>query len=244
MSQERTEAVVLRGVDFSETSRIVTFLTPGRGRVACMAKGARRPRSGVAAALDTLNRVEIVYYWKDGRQVQQLGEASLLTSYPKTKKDLEKSAYAAFPVELALNLAHENEPSEDFYALFVRGLDGLEGWDGDVRTHCAWQVHQLLIAAGFAPALRHCGHCGRALARAAGFANASGAACADCPSDTHLSQALWAQLKASERAEACPAFVLEPSGLRLLARYASHQLERELRSMRVIEQMVGAPHPN
>ena len=69
---------VLRGVDFSETSRIVTFLTPGRGRLACLAKGARRRRSPFQAMLDTLNRDEIVYYWKDGREVQQLGEAALL----------------------------------------------------------------------------------------------------------------------------------------------------------------------
>ncbi|HNT88720.1 MAG TPA: DNA repair protein RecO, partial [Candidatus Hydrogenedentes bacterium] len=96
MPQERTEAVVLRGVDFSESSRIVTFLTPDRGRVACLAKGARRKNCPYAAALDTFNRVELVYYWKDGRNVQTLGEAALLDAYPGIKGDLEKSVYAAF----------------------------------------------------------------------------------------------------------------------------------------------------
>lgn len=244
MSQERTEAVVLRGTDFSETSRIVTLLTPGRGRFACMAKGARRAKSGVAASLDSLNRVEIVYYWKDGRQVQQLGEACLLSGYPKTKKDLDKSTFSALPVELALNIAHENEPSEELYEAFVQGFESFENWDGDVPTHSAWQVHQLLAAAGFAPMLTHCGGCGKALDRAAGFAFASGAVCLNCPSDTAMPQALWAQLKAFEQAETCPRFVLSPSGLQLLVRYASHQLEREIRCMRVIEEMTGAPNPN
>lgn len=244
MSQERTEAVVLRGIDFSESSRIVTFLTPHRGRLACMAKGARRAKSGVAASLDSLNRVEIVYYWKDGRNVQQLGEASLVTSYAKTKKNLEKSTFAALPAELALNLAHENEPSEALYESFVHGLESLDTWDGDARTHCAWQVLQLLTAAGFAPALTHCGGCGLSISRAAGFAYASGATCGNCPADVRLSQPLWAQYKAFEHAPFCPGFELEPNGLRLLVRFASHHLERELRCMRVIEEMIGAPNLN
>ena len=56
VSQEKTEAIVLRGVDFSESSRIVTFLSPERGRLTCIAKGARRKNSGVSAVLDTFNR--------------------------------------------------------------------------------------------------------------------------------------------------------------------------------------------
>lgn len=234
----------MRGVDFSETSRIVTLLTPDRGRFACMAKGARRSKSGVAASLDSLNRIEIIYYWKDGREVQQMGEASLRMGYPRTKNDLEKSTFAALPAELVLNLARENEPSEDLYDTFVRGLESMEDWDGDVRTHCAWQSHQLLITAGFAPSLTQCGGCSAPLTHAAGFAFAHGATCANCASDTRLSQPLWAQLKALEQAADCPHFVLEPSGLRLLARYASYHLDRELRCMRVIEEMIGAPNPN
>lgn len=235
---------MLRGTDFSETSRIVTFLTPSRGKFACMAKGARRPKSGVAAALDTLNRVEIVYYWKDGREVQQLGETSLLSNYPATKRDLDKSAYAALPAELVLHIARDNEPSDALYRVFVAGLDSSESWQGDRRTHCAWQVHHLLIAAGFAPSLTLCGGCGAPLTRAAGFAYASGACCTNCPADAPLSQPLWVQLKTFEGASTCPAFVLESGGLRLLARYASYHIERDFRSMRVIEEMVGAPNPN
>ena len=64
MSQERTEAIVLRGVDFSESSRIVTLLSPDRGRLVCMAKGVKRPKSQLAGLLDTFNRLEVVYYWK------------------------------------------------------------------------------------------------------------------------------------------------------------------------------------
>ena len=116
MPQEKTEAVVLRGVEFSETSRIVTFLTPRRGRVACIAKGARRKGSPMAAVLDTFNRVDMVYYRRQGRQVQTLAEAALLDGFPGLKGDLDRSLFAAIPLEIAFRVAHENEPSEALYA--------------------------------------------------------------------------------------------------------------------------------
>ncbi len=151
-----------------------------------------------------------------------------------------KSAYSALPAELILNLARDNEPSEDLYAVFVHGLEGLDAWTGDVRTHCAWQVHHILIAAGFGPTLDHCGGCGLPISRATGFTFDSGASCPNCPADSKLSQALWAQLKALGISSDCPRFDLEAGGLRLLARYASHHIERDFRSMRVIDEMIGA----
>lgn len=151
MSQERSEAVVLRGVDFSETSRIVTLLLLTRGRMACLAKGARRKKSGFGGALDTLNHIEAVYYWKDGREVQQLGEASILDSYRGIKADLEKSAYSSFPLEVAYRVAHENEPSQELFSALVRGLESLERWERSAQAHACWQVVQLLITAGFEP---------------------------------------------------------------------------------------------
>ena len=135
VSQERTEAVVLRGVDFSETSRIVTFLTPDRGKVACMAAGARRSKSSLSGVLDTFNRLEIVYYWKDGRSVQRLAEASVLDTYPLIKADLDKLVCASFPLEIAYKAAQENEPSEALYSTLVSGLVSMAQWAGDGRTH-------------------------------------------------------------------------------------------------------------
>ena len=112
MSQEKTEGVVLRGVDFSESSRIVTFLTPDRGRLTCMAKGARRRNSRLGPVLDTLNRVELVYFWKEGRDVQPLAEATLLDGFPGVKGDIERSLHTAVPLEVAYKVAQANEPSQ------------------------------------------------------------------------------------------------------------------------------------
>ncbi|MCP4641881.1 MAG: DNA repair protein RecO [bacterium] len=242
MSQERTEAIVLRGVDFSETSRIVTFLTPDRGRLACMAAGARRSKSGLAPVLDTFNRVELVYYWKDGRSVQRLAEASLLDGYGTLKADLDKTVLAAFPLELVLKTAQEDEPSEDLYATLVRGLEELSAWSGSPWTHTAWHVVQLLAHAGFAPALDPEGGM-PAADGSVRFSYAHGVVASGEPNDRTLTKdGRTALASLSEAPEACPADVDPEAGREVfhaLRGYVTRQLETDLRSLRVIEQVLA-----
>jgi DNA repair protein RecO (recombination protein O) len=231
--QERSEAVVLRGVDFSETSRIVTFLTPERGKLACMAAGGKRPKSPFAGVLDTFNELEIVYYWRDSRTVQRLAETTLLDGFPGLKRDLDKTLLAAFPLEIAYKAAQENEPSAELYACLVNGLRAMARWTGPPHLHAAWQVLRLLAAAGYEPELEVRGAAGRAA-----FSNAQGVTSASGPGVRSITSDELAALQALGRARGtCP--VLEQFGrvFELLRGFAAHQLETEFRSLRVLDQM-------
>jgi DNA repair protein RecO (recombination protein O) len=239
LSQERTEALVLRGVDFSETSRIVTLLTPHRGLVACMVKGVRRPKSPFAASLDTMNRVEAVVYWKDSRNVQLLAEAALLDDYGAVKRDLDKVTLAGFPLELALRTARENEPSDGLFGTLAHGLEQLARWPGPAKVHCCWQVLQLLTVAGYQPELDVCAHCGGALGASPRFAYDSGAVCDECPGDRRLSAEDFRALRLmQDQIESCPPIEAAGAMLSVLRYFAARHLETDFRSMRVIDQMV------
>ena len=238
---ERTEAVVLRGVDFSQSSRIVTFLCPERGRLTCMAKGVKRPRSALAGMLDTFNRLEIVYSWKESRGVQQLTECSLLDGYTAVKDTLEKSMFATFPLEIAYTSVHENEPSHGVYEALVSGLNGLEEWTGDAGTYCDWWVLRLLSEAGFQPAIRDCCMCGSIVSDAPGFSYDGGATCGRCVGDRRLSAQVYGTLRAlSESEGTCPALERVPELFDALHQFATRQLEHTFRSARVLDQMYGA----
>lgn len=240
MPQERAEAVVLRGVDFSESSRIVTFLTPVRGRLACLARGARRQKSPLLAVLDTLNRVEIVYYWKDSRAVQALGEVALLDGFGAIKADFAKASFAALPLEFAMRVAHENEPSAALYATLMGGMESLTAWTGDVRVHACWQLARLLSVAGFEPGLDVCASCGAPVADAPGFSYDGGVTCPQCNADRRLSAEEFLALRALTLSrEACPAVERVNGVYRALCGYAMRQLETDLHSVRVIDEMVG-----
>ena len=56
----RTEAIVLRQQVFGEADRILTLLTPNRGKVAAIAKGVRRISSRKAGHLDLFMRADVL----------------------------------------------------------------------------------------------------------------------------------------------------------------------------------------
>lgn len=229
MPQERSDAVVLRAVDFSETSRIVTVLTPHRGKMALLATGVRRPKSELAALLDTFNRVELVYYWKDSRSVQRLGEASLHASYPGVKRDLDKQAFAGVGLEFVYKVAHENEPSAELFGALTTGLASLETWTGSAQAHGAWLLMRLLAAAGFEPALD-------GPAGSVRFDYGSGVTTG--AGDTRLDAADADALRRMAASPAdCPEAALSPGGFLALARFAERQAESHFRSLRVLAQM-------
>ena len=240
MPLERTEAVVMRGVDFSETSRIVTLLTPTRGRLACIAKGARRAKSGLAAVLDTFNRVELAYYWKEGRAIQTMSDATLLNGFGRLKTNLEKATYAAFPLEVAYKVSRDNEPSHLLYSTLVKGLEALERFDGEIVLYAAWHVLHLLAAAGFGPSLDRCCRCGAVVGASAGFAYDGGVTCRRCRGDRRLSAHEYGVLRAVwQHNDQCPDAAEAPGVFDAVRCFASRQLETDFRSLRVIKDVFG-----
>lgn len=152
VAYKQNEAVVLRKVDFSETSLIVTVLTPDFGRMALLAKGARRKGSSLGPALDTFNRVELTFTWKENRQVQNLVEAGVISSYGTIKSDIQRSAAAAFVLDVALHASWENHPAPELFDALVNGLDAFADRNADPLVAAAGGVYALLEGAGIAPA--------------------------------------------------------------------------------------------
>lgn len=234
MAQERAEAIVLRGVDFSETSRIVTVLTPQHGRLTLIAQGARRPKSPLAAVLDTFNRVEIVYYWKASREVQRLGEASLLDGYGALKQDLDKTVYAGVALEAAYKAAQPGEPSAELYAALRGGLADFALWPGSPQAFVTWFILRLLAVTGFAPDLECPGEPG-------GFRYDSGVVAKGQAADRRMDpQTVDVLQTLAAAADACPGLEPGPAlqdALAALRGFLVRQFESDFRSFRVIDQM-------
>ena len=237
VSQEKSEAIVLRKVDFGETSGIVTFLSPERGKLACLAKGLKRRNSAMAGALDTFNRVELVYFWKDGRGVQNLAEATVLDTYPVLKQDLERMTHASFLLEICLRAANENEASHGMYARLLDALDGYTSAEAAPRAWTALQAYGLLCETGHAPELSVCADTGAPAESAQWFSFAHGLA--GKIGDRRVSDRVRNALTEMAEYGTPPAPETADEAFTLLAGFAARQLETDFRSIRVIRQMFG-----
>lgn len=118
----KTEAVVLRTVDFKESSLIATLFSRKHGKIAVFAKGARRPKSKLAAFLVPGQLLEVVYFMKQNRSVQTLSEVSYLKKLDNLRYDLEKMALVSTTLELTSQLIHENEENEPLFNFLIKLL--------------------------------------------------------------------------------------------------------------------------
>ena len=77
----RTEAIVLRSIRYGEADRVLHLYTPGYGRVAAIAKGARRARSRFGARLEPFFHIRMILH--EGRgDLHTVTSVDTVTAHP------------------------------------------------------------------------------------------------------------------------------------------------------------------
>ncbi len=131
-NREKTEGIVIRMADFSETSRVVEFFTRDFGKISVLAKGAKRLKSSFEAALDLLTRCQIVFLHKSTNSLDILTEAKLVSRFRPGARDVN-GHYAGLYVAELLHLCSEPfDPHPPWYDSAVCTLDRLQ--QGDVAA--------------------------------------------------------------------------------------------------------------
>ena len=119
----KTEAIVLRKIDYGDTSRIIHFFTQDFGKLSAIVKGVRSPKSKIGSMLDTFNYVQIVIYKKETRDIQFVKEVELLKYFGIITEDMTRIQYASAIIELLFNLTVENEDHRKLFVGSVRALE-------------------------------------------------------------------------------------------------------------------------
>ncbi len=165
MAAEQTTAIVLRTVEFSETSLVVTLLTRDFGQVAALAKGARRPKSSFEGSLDLLAVCRVVLIRKSSDALDLLTEAKLMRRFRGAEKSLER-LYAGYYIAEMLRLLTDNhDPHPGLYDLAIAALSQIDGRGNAALAVLGFDAGMLRLL-GHAPSTRTCADCGTAVAAA------------------------------------------------------------------------------
>ena len=62
MALYKTQAIVLKSMNLSESDRLVTFLTEDHGKVKCVAKGARKAKNCFWGSLEPMTQIHMIYF--------------------------------------------------------------------------------------------------------------------------------------------------------------------------------------
>ncbi|MCG8373973.1 MAG: DNA repair protein RecO [Balneolales bacterium] len=136
-----TKAVILKSVDYQESSKIITVLTEEHGKIALIARGAKRAKSKLSGIIEIGNILDVVYYFKPSRSVQSLTEASISYSSINFRIDFERASILYATLELVSQLVHESEENQamfDFINKFITWLGGIE--EVDISVFCYVQI--------------------------------------------------------------------------------------------------------
>jgi len=158
MAAEKALALVVRGTDWSETSRIVTLFTREFGKVRALAKGGRRLKSNFDVAFDLLNVCRVVFLRKAHGGLDLLTEARAEERFPILRNDL-LSLYAGYYVaELLADGTQDYDPHPDLFDAAIHTLRGLE--KGSVHESVFAFELVWLRELGYSPRLDACSACG------------------------------------------------------------------------------------
>jgi DNA repair protein RecO (recombination protein O) len=186
VSTEKSLAIVIRQADFSESSRVVTLFTRDFGKVAALAKGAKRLKGPFEAALDLLAICEVVFIRKSSSGLDILTEAQLKHRFRPRPGDLGSLYGGYYVAELLDSLSEEYDPHPLLFDEAVQTLERLSG-DAPLDVSILRFEFVILREIGQLPAFDVCTSCGEPVVGSAGRygfqASQGGIICQNCFGD-------------------------------------------------------------
>lgn len=151
------EGIVIRARAYGENNKIVTLFTRDAGKITCMARGAKKPSSRLAAVTQPFTHGSYSIFKGKGMGTLQGGDQ--LESLRHIREDIMKTAYASYIVELIDRLTEQDEPLPSVYEMLYQALHAIEeGYDPEaISLFVEWKM---LPHAGLTPTLHECANCG------------------------------------------------------------------------------------
>lgn len=155
-----TPAIVLRAVATGESDRVVTLLGRSTGKIAAIARGARKSARRFSGGFGLGASGEAVLRDRPGADLALLETFEVLRDRQSFGSDLARTAHAGYVLELSSELCGPRQPEPAVYDWLDGFLDALEARGASASRLRAFELG-LLGRLGLAPALTACVGCGR-----------------------------------------------------------------------------------
>jgi DNA repair protein RecO (recombination protein O) len=142
--------LILRTRPLTETSLIVHWLTSAFGRIATVAKGARRPKSPFLGRLDLFYEAEFTFSRSRSSELHTLREIRLRKIHSELRQELHYLRQAAYCAALIEQTTETETPLPAVYELMRGFLSVLPGRPALPQTVFAFEL-KLLGELGLSP---------------------------------------------------------------------------------------------
>jgi DNA repair protein RecO (recombination protein O) len=122
---ESTRGIILRTRPLTETSLISHWLTPDFGRIATVAKGARRQKSPFAGKLDLFYLADFSFSRSRSSDLHNLREINSRETHGAIREDILKLQQAAYAANFIVQTTETDTPMPAIFELMREFLGGL-----------------------------------------------------------------------------------------------------------------------
>ncbi len=181
---------MLRRTDFGEADRLLTVLTPDRGKLRLIAKGARKPSSRKSGHVELFAHSQMLV--AVGHELDIVTQAETIEPFVGLRRDLLRTTYAYYLAELVDAFLAEHDENRPMFELLRASMgrlstegDGDRGGESDLEAALSLVARffelRLLSLAGYQPQLFSCVRCGKPLEPEVNFMSAAdgGVLCRD-----------------------------------------------------------------
>ncbi|MFH2012546.1 MAG: DNA repair protein RecO [Pseudomonadota bacterium] len=158
----RTDAIVIRSMDFSESDKIVTFFTRDFGKLRGIAKGAKKSKKRFGNTLELFSHISLFFFQKENLELARINNCSIIRSHMEIYKDIEKMAYGSYFIELVNELVGEREKNSEIFNLLVDSLSLINDHKLGEEIARIFEI-RILSLVGYQPQLDECLKCGHRL---------------------------------------------------------------------------------
>lgn len=158
MKYEKTRGIVVRGIDYLESDKLLTLLTFERGKVTVKARGVRKKGAKLAYGTQQFFCGDFECVESHGRLV--LTGVSRVYDFSGIAADIDKYYVACHFADITSFVIMEEHPDEEMLRMFLNTLHILS--KDTVDIHLLTSIFEIRTAAlsGFAPVMDECVICG------------------------------------------------------------------------------------
>jgi len=182
-----TEGIVLKTLDFRETSRIGTFFTKDCGKIKGVLKGIRKDFKKFGSNVDKFSVNHIVFYEYRRSDLHLISQCDLKQFFFSIRQDYKRNVAANYMLELVDMVMPPEHANRKVYQLMASYLESLETTEDIDKLVHIFQI-KILLLSGFRPHIDSCVKCHKKVESGARFSlRMGGLICPKCPTtETHF----------------------------------------------------------
>lgn len=158
MKSIKTTGIVIAENSLGDSDKILTILTPNVGKISCVAKGAKRPKSMLLAGSQLLCFGE--YVLRKSNDLYTIQSCDPVEIFYNIRVDLEKLNYAATLIKIITDVTTENQNNYYILKLFLNTLYVISESDKNLDFIISVFKMRLLKILGYSPNVNECVYCG------------------------------------------------------------------------------------